>query len=45
VLWIAEMVTLIVGAQLPAGSIFADRYRIESPITHSERKWTYIAGE
>jgi serine/threonine protein kinase len=30
---------------LTAGSVFADRYRIERVITHGERKWTYLASD
>jgi serine/threonine protein kinase len=32
-------------ACLPAGSVFADRYRIEDVIAHGERKWTYLASD
>ena len=32
-------------APLPAGSTFADRYRIERVIAHGERKWTYLASD
>ena len=32
-------------APLPAGSVFAGRYRIERVITHGERKWTYLASD
>lgn len=32
-------------APLPAGSVFADRYRIERVITRGERKWTYLASD
>lgn len=32
-------------APLPAGLVFADRYRIEVVITHGERKWTYLASD
>jgi serine/threonine protein kinase len=39
------MVTPIVDAPLPAGSVFADRYRIEGVITHGVRKWTYLASD
>jgi serine/threonine protein kinase len=39
------MVTPIVDAPLPAGSVFADRYRIEDVITHGVRKWTYLASD
>jgi serine/threonine protein kinase len=34
-----------VDASLPAGSVFADRYRIESVIAHGDRKWTYLASD
>jgi serine/threonine protein kinase len=30
---------------LPAGSVFANRYRIERVITHGVRKWTYLASD
>jgi len=36
---------LIVDAPLPAGSVFADRYRIDDVIAHGERKWTYLASD
>jgi len=39
------MVTPIVDAPLPLGSVFADRYRVEDVITHGERKWTYLASD
>lgn len=39
------MVTSIVDAPLPAGSVFAGRYRIEGVITHGVRKWTYLASD
>ena len=39
------MVPPIVDAPLTAGSVFADRYRIESVITHGVRKWTYLASD
>jgi serine/threonine protein kinase len=42
---IAEMVTPIVDAPLHAGSVFADRYRIDDVIAHGERKWTYLASD
>jgi len=32
-------------AQLPAGAVFAGRYRIEDVITHGDRKWTYLASD
>jgi serine/threonine protein kinase len=32
-------------ASLSAGSVFADRYRIEDVIAHGERKWTYLASD
>ena len=32
-------------APLAAGSVFADRYRIEDVITHGVRKWTYLASD
>lgn len=32
-------------AQLPPGSVFADRYRIERVIARGERKWTYLASD
>jgi serine/threonine protein kinase len=38
-------VTRIVDACLPAGYVFADRYRIERVIAHGERKWTYLASD
>jgi serine/threonine protein kinase len=38
-------VALIVDACLPAGSVFADRYRIDDVIAHGERKWTYLASD
>jgi serine/threonine protein kinase len=41
----AEKMTSIVDAPLSAGSIFADRYRIERVIAHGERKWTYLASD
>lgn len=41
----AEKVTAIVDAPLPAGSVFAGRYRIERVIAHGERKWTYLASD
>jgi len=34
-----------VDACLPAGSVFADRYRIEDVIAHGGRKWTYLASD
>jgi serine/threonine protein kinase len=40
-----EKVIPIVDPPLPAGSVFADRYRIESVIAHGERKWTYLASD
>jgi serine/threonine protein kinase len=39
------MVTPIVDAPLRAGSVFADRYRIDDVITHGKRKWTYRASD
>ena len=32
-------------APLPAGTVFAGRYRIDSVIAHGERKWTYLASD
>lgn len=32
-------------APLPAGTVFADRYRIERVIAHGQRKWTYLASD
>jgi serine/threonine protein kinase len=32
-------------APLPAGFVFAGRYRIERDIAHGERKWTYLASD
>jgi serine/threonine protein kinase len=40
-----KKVTLIVDAPLPAGFVFADRYRIERVIAHGERKRTYLASD
>jgi serine/threonine protein kinase len=40
-----KKVTLVVDAPLPAGSVFADRYRIDRVIAHGERKWTYLASD
>jgi serine/threonine protein kinase len=34
-----------VDAPLPAGSVFAGRYRIERDIAHGVRKWTYLASD
>jgi serine/threonine protein kinase len=34
-----------VDAPLPAGKVFAGRYRIEHDIAHGERKWTYLASD
>jgi serine/threonine protein kinase len=34
-----------VDAPLPAGSVFAGRYRIENVIAHGDRKWTYLASD
>jgi serine/threonine protein kinase len=34
-----------VDASLPAGFVFADRYRIEDVIAHGARKWTYLASD
>jgi len=34
-----------VDAPLTAGSVFADRYRVERVITRGERKWTYLASD
>lgn len=42
---IGEKVTSSVDAPLPAGWVFAGRYRIESVIAHGERKWTYLASD
>jgi serine/threonine protein kinase len=39
------MVTPIVAAPLPAGFVFAGRYRIERVIAHGVRKWTYLASD
>src|SRR5215472_1604432 len=39
------MVTPIVDSPLGAGSVFADRYRIDDVITHGQRKWTYLASD
>jgi serine/threonine protein kinase len=39
------MVAPIVDPPLPAGSLFAGRYRIEDVITHGQRKWTYRASD
>ena len=38
-------VTSVVDGPLPAGSVFAGRYRIERVIAHGERKWTYLASD
>jgi hypothetical protein len=42
---IAETVTSIVETSLPAGSVFAGRYRIERVIAHGDHKWTYLASD
>jgi serine/threonine protein kinase len=42
---IGEKVTSSVDAPLPAGWVFAGRYRIETVIAHGERKWTYLASD
>jgi serine/threonine protein kinase len=39
------MMTPIVDPPLPAGKVFADRYRIDDVITHGVRKWTYRASD
>jgi serine/threonine protein kinase len=41
----SDKVTSFADAPLPAGSVFADRYRIERVIAHGERKWTYLASD
>jgi serine/threonine protein kinase len=42
---VAEKVIPVVDAQLPAGSVFAGRYRVERVIARGERKWTYLASD
>ncbi len=32
-------------APLPAGELFAGRYRVERDIAHGDRKWTYLASD